>query len=373
MSFSNKFRVLLVGGAVRDKLLGIEPKDRDWVIVGATEDDVNQLLAKGFSRVGADFPVFLHPETNEEYALARVERKIGAGYHGFTTVANADVTIEDDLARRDLTINSMAMDEDGKLIDPYSGLSDLHNHVLRHTTSAFIEDPLRVLRLARFAARFNNFKVAPETIALCRLIATSGELNDLSNERIWTELEKGFNENCILDFMTVLHDTYALDRCDLLHTLFGAYFTPEQKNKCKVLKNIDGTSKLSVCVAVLGAKINEVKNVHGATKRIVDACNSIDVLCNTDRTAHSLNALLKNIGALRDHTVFEDAIKIALVLEAVKEINLKFSVKELLIGTIVVKEVKAIQFPGVEGRALGNAIENQRINNLQAAMGIPKE
>ena len=164
--------VYQVGGAVRDRLLGIEIKDRDWVVVGASPDD---LLDKGYKKVGADFPVFLHPDTAEEYALARTERKSGAGYKGFKTEASREVTLEEDLARRDLTVNAMAMTPDGRIIDPYGGRQDLETGVLRHVTRAFVEDPLRVLRAARFAARF-NFTVAPETLDLMRQVALSGDL-----------------------------------------------------------------------------------------------------------------------------------------------------------------------------------------------------
>src|SRR5512146_2987403 len=173
--------IYLVGGAVRDRLLGRPHVERDFVVVGATPDE---LLALGFRPVGKDFPVFLHPDTSEQYALARTERKTGAGYYGFATRFSPDVTLEEDLARRDLTINAMARDEDGTLVDPFGGARDLEQGVLRHVGAAFAEDPLRVLRVARFAARF-GFKVAPGTLALMREIAADGELATLSAERVW--------------------------------------------------------------------------------------------------------------------------------------------------------------------------------------------
>lgn len=180
-----------VGGAVRDALLGLPVQDRDWVVVGATPE---QLLAQGFKPVGRDFPVFLHPHTHEEYALARTERKTAPGYAGFVFHAAADVTLEDDLARRDLTINAIAQDTAGAFIDPYGGRTDLVNKVFRHVSPAFAEDPVRILRLARFAARFADFSVAPETLALMRTMVANGEVDALVPERVWQELARGLME-----------------------------------------------------------------------------------------------------------------------------------------------------------------------------------
>ena len=176
----------LVGGALRDELLGLEAKDRDWVVVGATPE---QMTALGYKAVGKDFPVFLHPETGEEYALARTERKTGPGYRGFVFNTSDSVTLEQDLQRRDITINAIARDENGRLIDPFNGRRDLEQKVIRHVSDAFVEDPLRVLRAARFAARF-NFPVVPETQSLLREISARGELQTLAPERVWTETEK---------------------------------------------------------------------------------------------------------------------------------------------------------------------------------------
>ena len=180
-----------VGGSVRDKLLGLPAVDRDYVVVGAT---VDEMLAAGFQPVGKDFPVFLHAETKEEYALARTERKSGRGYTGFAFQAAPDVTLEEDLLRRDLTINAMAFEADGTLIDLYGGAKDIAAKVLRHVSDAFAEDPLRVLRLARFAARFTEFTVAPETLALCRKLVSDGEVRELVAERVWQEISRGLME-----------------------------------------------------------------------------------------------------------------------------------------------------------------------------------
>jgi tRNA nucleotidyltransferase (CCA-adding enzyme) len=183
-------KIFVVGGAVRDQLLGLPVKDRDYVVVGATPEEMER---QGFKPVGRDFPVFLHPETHEEYALARTERKSGRGYKGFTVHAAPDVTLEDDLRRRDLTINAMARAEDGTLIDPFDGKRDLEGRLLRHVSEAFAEDPVRILRVARFAARF-GFDVAPETAALMKRMVDSGEADYLVPERVWQEFAKGLME-----------------------------------------------------------------------------------------------------------------------------------------------------------------------------------
>jgi tRNA nucleotidyltransferase (CCA-adding enzyme) len=183
-------KAYVVGGAVRDELLGQPVTDRDWVVVGATPE---QMAAEGFRPVGKDFPVFLHPRTQEEYALARTERKSGRGYKGFTVHAAPDVTLEDDLRRRDLTINAMAKDEAGRLVDPFGGARDLEARVLRHVSEAFAEDPVRILRVARFAARF-AFAIAPETMVLMRRMVEAGEVEDLVAERVWQELARGLAE-----------------------------------------------------------------------------------------------------------------------------------------------------------------------------------
>ena len=199
----------MVGGAVRDALLGLPVNDRDWVVVGATPQE---MIASGYLPVGKDFPVFLHPETREEYALARTERKTARGYHGFAFHAEPDVTLEQDLARRDLTVNAMAQDEKGRLIDPFGGRADLKSRVLRHVTQAFREDPVRILRVARFAARFADFSLAPETLALMREMVQAGEVDALVAERVWQELSRGLMEGKPSRMFEVLRECEALLR-----------------------------------------------------------------------------------------------------------------------------------------------------------------
>ena len=201
--------IFRVGGAVRDKLLGYPHHETDWVVVGSTPEE---MIKNGFTQVGRDFPVFLHPESKEEYALARTERKSGPGYHGFVVHADPSVTLEEDLERRDLTINAMAMDESGALIDPYGGQADLKTKTLRHVSPHFVEDPLRVLRAGRFAARYHHlgFTVAKETVALMTEIVDAGELTHLSTERIWVETEKALGEQHPEIYCQVLADCGAL-------------------------------------------------------------------------------------------------------------------------------------------------------------------
>ena len=219
--------IYLVGGAVRDKLLGLEVKDRDYVVVGATPE---QMVARGFKPVGADFPVFLHPHSKQEYALARTERKSGRGYKGFKVYAAPDVTLEDDLRRRDLTINAMAQAGDDTLIDPFGGAEDLRKGILRHVSPAFTEDPVRVLRVARFAARYadRGFRVADTTMTLMRQMVESGEVDHLVAERVWAETERALTEQQPTRFFEVLRECGALARVfPEIDALFGVPQPPK--------------------------------------------------------------------------------------------------------------------------------------------------
>jgi tRNA nucleotidyltransferase (CCA-adding enzyme) len=202
-------RVYLVGGAVRDRLLGLPVRERDWVVVGATPEELERA---GYRSVGREFPVFLHPQTHEEYALARLERKVAPGYRGFTTQFSPDVTLAEDLKRRDLTINAIAEGEDGEIIDPYGGQADLGARLLRHVSEAFVEDPVRILRVARFAARFAQlgFRVAPETLALMRRMTEAGEVGALVPERVWQETERALGEAHPEVFFETLRECGAL-------------------------------------------------------------------------------------------------------------------------------------------------------------------
>lgn len=360
-------KTYLVGGAVRDKLMHQEPKDQDWVIVGATPDDVARLLAEGYSQVGADFPVFLHPKTGDEYALARIERKTGSGYHGFVVEADASVTIEDDLARRDLTINSMAIDEDGKIIDPYGGRKDLRNQVLRHTTAAFAEDPLRVMRLARFSARYKHFVVAPETIELCKGLCAAGELNHLSIERVWTEMVKGFGECSPRNFLTVLESTGALTSCAVLQDYFGPSITEHQYAIADSL-SASSENRAVLAIALLA---REESKLEGATSRVRDLHANLRVLWHSSKTSADLMLLLKKAKALSEGDAFGDLALAVLALEH-GGFHPPFKYKQLVTGRKIMRGVRAADFPGLQGKELGQAIDGKRVDEMQHAMSIPK-
>ena len=242
----------IVGGAVRDRLLGLPVQDRDWVVVGATPD---QLRALGYLPVGADFPVFLHPESKEEYALARTERKTAPGYRGFTVEASPEVTLEEDLQRRDLTINAIAENGDGSLVDPWGGARDLEARVLRHVSPAFAEDPVRILRVARFAARFTEFSVAPETLALMREMVEHGEADALVAERVWREISRGLLESKPSRMFEVLRACGALERVlPEVARLFGvpqrADHHPEVDTGVHLMMVLDMAARLDTSLAV---------------------------------------------------------------------------------------------------------------------------
>ena len=247
-------RCYLVGGAVRDRLSGRPVVDRDWVVVGATAEE---MVAQGFTPVGKDFPVFLHPGTHEEYALARTERKTAPGYRGFVFHADPDVTLEEDLARRDLTVNAMAQADDGQVIDPFGGRADLQQRVLRHVAPAFVEDPVRILRVARFAARFTDFTVAAQTMALMRSMVEQGEVDSLVPERVWQEFARGLMEALPSRMIDVLREAGALAR--LVPQLARLWQAPDGSGAATTgvaaMASLDEAahagSELSVRVAVL--------------------------------------------------------------------------------------------------------------------------
>lgn len=249
----------LVGGAVRDEMLGLPVIDRDWVVVGSTPDD---MLAAGYKSVGKDFPVFLHPTTHEEYALARVERKTGPGYHGFEFTTDASVTLEEDLSRRDLTINAMAKRDSGELVDPFNGKSDLDARQLRHVSHAFVEDPVRVLRVARFMARLSHlgFTVADETVELMQSMVTAGEVNNLVAERVWQEMHGALQATSPAAFFQTLRQCGALAVIlPEVEALFGvpqpAQWHPEIDSGQHTLMVLDQSVLLSPCIEVRFAAV----------------------------------------------------------------------------------------------------------------------
>ena len=217
-------KIYLVGGAVRDQIMGLSVKDKDYVVVGSSSEEMVKL---GYKPVGKDFPVFLHPKTHQEFALARTERKVSKGYKGFKVYASKEVTLEEDLQRRDLTINAIAKDKRGQIFDPFGGIKDIKNKVLRHVSSAFVEDPIRVLRIARFSARFHKFKIHPKTEALLKQIIKNKEIETVASERVWHELSVGFTEKKSYLMFEVLN------RCGALKLLLPELDYPKNKNSIK--------------------------------------------------------------------------------------------------------------------------------------------
>lgn len=262
------FHVYLVGGAVRDQLLNLPVKDRDWVIVGATPQS---LIDLGYQQVGKDFPVFLHPQSKEEYALARTERKSGQGYTGFICDFSADITLEQDLIRRDLTINAMAQDLQGNLYDPYHGTNDLQQRILRHVSPAFVEDPLRVLRVARFAARYHHlgFTIAPETLQLMQTLTQQGELQHLTAERVWAETEKALNEKNPEIYFETLRQVGALAL--LFPELDALYGVP---NPAKYHPEIDSFVH-TMMVLQQATLLSEQVDCHKSAVRFAAICHDL--------------------------------------------------------------------------------------------------
>jgi tRNA nucleotidyltransferase (CCA-adding enzyme) len=314
-------KIYTVGGAVRDELLGVPVQDRDYVVVGATPEE---MLKLGYKPVGKDFPVFLHPESKEEYALARTERKTAPGYHGFKFHAAPDVTLEQDLERRDLTINALAKDEQGRIIDPFRGTRDLEEGVLRHVSPAFAEDPVRILRVARFAARF-AFTIAPETLDLMRAMAENGEADALVPERVWQELSRGLMERHPSRLFEVLHETGALSR--VIPEMELLYEEPDHAREAMRLLDLAAVEerKLEVRVAVL-ARACDPFAIESLAERlkVPSACRDLALLAarhtNLIVDAQELDAaelleLFDSTDAWRRPDRFADLVDAALVAE----------------------------------------------------------
>ena len=313
-------KIYVVGGAVRDALLGLPVQDHDHVVVGATPE---QMVAAGFRPVGKDFPVFLHPKTQEEYALARTERKTAPGYHGFVFHTSPDVTLEDDLVRRDLTINAMARshDGDGAIVDPYGGQRDLEARLFRHVSEAFAEDPVRILRVARFAARFAEFRVAPETNALMRAMVEAGEADALVPERVWQEIARGLMEAQPSRMFAVLRDCGALARImPELDALWGRPHPLEADSGVRAMRVIDHATAGGHTLAVrFAALVLDVAAIDGLCARLKVPNDCRDLALMTAREhggigavpgepAESLVALFARCDAYRKPERFADML-----------------------------------------------------------------
>ncbi len=349
-------QVYCVGGAVRDELLGLPVTDRDWVVVGATPED---MARQGYRPVGRDFPVFLHPDTHEEYALARTERKVSRGYHGFEIYCSPEVTLEDDLRRRDLTVNAMARAADGTLIDPYGGLHDLHARVLRHVSEAFEEDPVRILRLARFAARFADFSINAQTLTLVQRMVAAGEVDALVPERVWQELSRGLMQPHPARMIEVLdacgalarllpdlagdgnaapHPTVpperlrALERSARLHQPLDLRYAlmvadPQSRDRAKAL------ARVQACSARLKVPV-ECRDLARLTVSEYDALDSFAV---ADPTARQ--ALLERIDALRRP---ERALTLACACEILADALAQAPLDQAEPGRVVPRITRAI-------------------------------
>jgi len=313
-------KTYLVGGAVRDELLGLQVAERDWVVVGSTPED---MLDAGYRQVGASFPVFLHPKTGEEYALARTEKKLGHGYHGFSVDFHAGVTLEEDLQRRDLTINAIARDGDGQLIDPHGGQRDIEQKILRHVSGAFVEDPLRVLRVARFAARFvpMGFRVHASTLALMAEITQSGELGHLAAERVWREIEAAMASPAPSEFVNVLRQCGALEvMLPEVDRLFGvpqpARYHPEIDTGIHLQLALDTAAEISggkanVVFAVLVHDLGKGLTPSGEwpAHRGHEAAGLplVDAVCSRFRVPNAVHDLARKVCAkhLKCHRILE--------------------------------------------------------------------
>tara|TARA_R110000868_G_scaffold158036_3_gene385793 strand:- start:40004 stop:41113 length:1110 start_codon:yes stop_codon:yes gene_type:complete len=363
-------KTYLVGGAVRDELLKLPVKEWDWVVVGSTPEE---MAAQGYKAVGKDFPVFLHPKTHDEYALARTERKTGPGYKGFEFHADADVTLEQDLQRRDFTVNAMAEDTEGNIIDPCGGRTDLAKGVLRHVSDAFVEDPVRVLRAARFMAKFAHlgFTVADETMELMRNIAVSGELDHLVPERVWAELQKALNERHPAEFFATLNEAGALKK--IFPEISQAFDDENMQSLQKaVLTTQDPKVRFAALMQFLPADLVQHRCEHF---HIPNEFTELAVACATFReayhnlpsaTAEEILAILDGTDVWRRPERFENfnvACAANVKLKHADEIS-----ERLCAALVAAKQIQAKTFveQGLEGQALGDALKAARVEAIAA-------
>lgn len=364
----------LVGGAVRDELLGLEVKDRDWVVVGATPED---MLAKGFKQVGADFPVFLHPGTREEYALARTERKQGRGYHGFTVYSAPDVTLEEDLQRRDLTINAMAKTEDGSLVDPFHGQTDIKDRKLRHVSEAFAEDPLRILRTARFAARFRplGFTVCDQTMALMRKMVDEGEVDYLVPERVWQELQRALHEHAPDGFFETLRESGALavlipelDSAGVFRSAMGSLRCIHDEPDASTEERFAALlSPLEANAAIVRAKALKAPNDCQSLARLATAfIPQLREMDPKNPDAEALLDLLDQADLWRRPGRFTQLLSVIRCAAPDDQDKLKLLRTASQAATGI--DPKTLLARGYKGKALGDAIRNERLKRIVDAV-----
>lgn len=362
-------KIYLVGGAVRDLLLGLNPKDKDYVVVGETPE---KMLSLGYQQVGADFPVFLHPETQEEYALARIERKVGLGYNGFTTDFNSSVTLEEDLYRRDLTINAMAIPKDGSLkdlIDPYNGKEDLKNGIIRHVSEAFSEDPVRVLRVARFAARY-GFKVAESTLKLMSDIALSEDFKHLTQERVLLEINKVFKEDNAYLFFDILKDINALKH--ISNGKYDSAWNNENRDLFIKLKKETNNTNLLLCVLLFNFndKDYEIYKIDSYVKELSIKYNKYkDDIINYDDLSNEDKVNLHNkLDSRRKFNAFVEIVTLA-EFHSNKKVNIIKDAELLnsIDNSVIIGDCK-------NSKEIGELIKNYKIdllkNNKKKKLGI---
>lgn len=364
-------KIFAVGGAVRDAILSLECSDRDFVVVGSTEAE---MLSLGFKNVGAAFPVFLHPETGDEYALARKERKIGTGYHGFAVEFDPTVTLEEDLSRRDLSINSIAQDlETGEFIDPFNGISDLKNGVLRHTSSAFKEDPLRVIRLARLFARFSDFTIATETLMVVGEVVDGGELNALPNERFWAEIEKMFKQSDTPHrFFSALWNFGVFDKVDFFRDTFGTISAHKALKEFRAILNIVNREpvddRLSMFVA-LAASWDAKQAGQACPTNVSKLTKAVKLVRMLDEASpKNVFDILMNIRGFSAQSAL--APNLIRVLDIGERAGMNFAIgaTALEFARAGGMDISSELFPDLEGRALGNAIDAARLISIANIM-----
>jgi tRNA nucleotidyltransferase/poly(A) polymerase len=364
-------KVYAVGGAVRDKLLDLPVSDMDYVVVGSTEQE---MLDTGYRPAGAFFPVFLHPTTGDEYALARKEKKSGVGHTAFTVEFDKEVTLEEDLARRDLTINAMATDlETGELVDPFRGQRDLKHKILRHTSDAFAEDPLRVVRLARFYARFDNFYVADETTLMAQKVVASGEMDTLSEERFWAEMDKMFRTCSKPDrFFAALWNFYALTEVKFFKDLFGPVRTMEDLARIEELAMFASYAepdfRLTAFVAAAGKFAHDIKGTTVEMKKLWAAVKAVREL-NDDTTGLDMLNFLKNMGASSKPSKTLEHLVDLLTLGRTT-LGSEFGFGDISDISEAAHSVKSDEpmFAGLEGIALGYAMNKERVTRMDKVL-----
>jgi len=409
MPKNQDMQCFLVGGAVRDQLLNIPIKDRDWVVIGATPE---QLLELGFQQVGRDFPVFLHPQNKEEYALARTERKSGSGYHGFICDFSEDVSLEEDLLRRDLTINAMAQDENGHIVDPFLGQQDIRKRLLRHVSPAFIEDPLRVLRVARFAARFAylGFTIADETMQLLQTLSKNNELLSLSAERVWQETQRALSErnpeiffqtlrNCgaLVKLMPELDALFEIPKPDKHATKIS--FGEHALNSLRQAKSLSNSEPVSFAALVhhLNSTITDAPPPSRPHEQPANDMTPIEQLCSRLKTPTHYKNLALTVSEL--HTNINQAFELSApsILQIFKRCD-AFRQTELFNNVLICcladlrgqggceekafpqaeflraileqtnkVDIAKLQTQGFSGRKLGEAIDDMRCQNISKA------